>query len=1546
MRRAFLEMNGTSVDVSQLTFLAGGGEMGARMRELSWSDTPLGPPLAWPQSLRSTLSLLLPSKAQIALFWGPQFVLMYNDAYRQVLGAKHPDALGRAGSEVWREIWDSQLCALLEGVVRTGEAFWARDLLFLLERHGFTEETYFDVSYDPVRIESGSVGGVFCIVTETTERVVGERRLALLRDLAGRNATARTEREACLLATQTLEGRSDIAFALAYLDDELQAATADAVRSLEGAKPELIKILPLASTSGGRSGRLIVGINPRRPFDDSYRSFLDLVADQLAIALTNARAYDAERQRAEALAALDRAKTTFFSNVSHEFRTPLTLLVGPLEDELTDGAGSPEEHRARVDTAYRNALRLLRLVNTLLDFSRIEAGRIDASYEPTDLAALTAGLASGFRSAVERAGLSLVVDCPELPEPVYVDRDMWEKIVLNLLSNAFKFTLDGEIRVELRWRGDHVDLRVADTGIGIPDSELKRVFERFHRLRQARARSQEGTGIGLALVQELARLHGGSVSVESAEGRGTTFSVSIRTGTAHLPADRISATRELNATSIGATPFVAEALRWLPDSKQPASVPQKSGAGDDPPLPAERAHLERLLIADDNADMRDYLTSILQRHYRVEVVADGAEALARIRASAPDLVISDVMMPTLDGFGLATALRADAQTRSVPLILLSARAGEESRIEGLRVGADEYLVKPFSARELLAVVASQLELARVRRESERALRYQSEQHLTLLNQAPLGIYLLDSELRFAEVNPVARPVFGDLPGGVIGRTFEEVTRAMWPKPYADELVSIFRRTLETGEPSVMPEGGGPRLDRDAAEYYEWRVDRITLPDGRFGLVCYFRDVSEQRQALAAKAYLAAIVDSADDAIVAKDLNGIIQSCNAAAERLFGYSAGELVGQSVRMLIPPERQSEEDEILERLRSGERLQHFETVRLAKDGRRINVALTISPVRDERGRIIGASKIGRDITALKQAEAERIRLLRENAAVTETLNNVGALVASALDRTKVVQAVTDAATELTEAEFGAFFYNVLDERGEAYMLYTISGVPREAFSKFPMPRNTEVFAPTFKGTHVVRSDDITKDSHYGHNAPYYGMPPGHLPVRSYLAVPVKGRGGDVIGGLFFGHSEVARFAPHHERIAVGIAAWAALALENAYLYESVQQASRLKDEFLASLSHELRTPLNAIVGYVRMLQADMLPPEKRQKAIDTIARNATSLTQIVEDVLDISRIVSGKIRLNVQAVDLPAVVRNAIEAVAPAAEAKGVRIETVLDSHAGPVSGDPERLQQVLWNLLSNAVKFTKRGGKVQIRLERVNSHVELTVSDTGIGIAPEFLPHVFERFRQAEGGTTRERGGLGLGLSIAQQLTEMHGGTIHVTSPGLDQGSTFCLKLPLMSVQPTRKQGERVHPRAQSIPQRIDSAPLQGVHVLAVDDEPDALSLIGTVLQAAGARVTTASSAEEALSQLLPDVPDVVVTDLGMPKMDGYSFIERLRQHENAKVREVPAAALTAYARSEDRMRVLRAGFQFHLAKPIDPAELVTTIAALAKRVVVKDPDRPA
>ncbi|MEP6916989.1 MAG: ATP-binding protein, partial [Acidobacteriota bacterium] len=670
------------------------------------------------------------------------------------------------------------------------------------------------------------------------------------------------------------------------------------------------------------------------------------------------------------------------------------------------------------------------------------------------------------------------------------------------------------------------------------------------------------------------------------------------------------------------------------------------------------------------------------------------------------------------------------------------------------------------------------------------------------------------------------------------------------------------------------------------------------------------------------------------------------SWNSAAARMFGYSAAEMIGTSIRIIVPDDRQTEEDQVLLSIRRGEQVEHFETIRKRKDGTLVPISLTVSPIRDERGTVVGASKIARDVSERLRSNAERARLLasaQEQVTITEKLNQVGAVVAAALDRNEILHAVTDAATEVTRAEFGAFIDNATDEQTEENdPLYTLSGAPPEAFENFPPPRATAIFGPTFRGEGIVRLADVTTDPRYGQSGPFHGMPRGHLPVRSYLAVPVKSRSGVVLGGLFFGHSTAGVFTEQHEQLVFGIASWASLALENATLYLGVQESSRLKDEFLATLSHELRTPLNAILGYARMARSGLITGEKLARAVETIERNATSLTQIVEDVLDVSRIISGKIRLNVQPVDMPKVIRDAIEGIMPAADAKGVRIEAIVDPRAAPIAGDPERLQQVLWNLVSNAVKFTARNGKVQIRLSRVNSHVELAVSDTGIGIPPEFLPHIFERFRQADSGTTRERGGLGLGLAISRHLIEMHGGTIHAASGGAGQGATLRVKLPLMIVHPDVDPEKREHPHTSSPGLDIPVPNLHGVRVFAVDDDRDALRLVREILEAAGAEVFTADSAAEALDGLAAARPDVLIADLGMPRMDGFELIARIRRRADPMVRDLPAAALTAYARSEDRAKALRSGFQIHLSKPIDPGELMAAIAALTRRAAPTDP----
>ncbi|MBD2775773.1 ATP-binding protein [Iningainema tapete] len=999
-------------DGQRIDTFPGVGEMRTLMREFDWASTPVGAVETWSQSLKSTVKILLASRYPMILIWGDNLIQFYNDAYSKLIGDKHPAALGTDIRITLSEAWDT-LGPMIDEVMATGVANWVEAQMLVLERSGYREESYFSLSHAPAEDDAGQIVGMFCVCSEVTQQVLGERRLRLLRDLASKAGETRSVETTCKDVADAIASHPlDVPFALIYLREpdgkltlrgriqmlssdllspesvdlsasetdiwSLKAAATGETILVEGVEryeslpggpwnepTRAALVMPLASSEKTAPlGVLVAGVSPNRALDEGYRSFYELLAAQVSVAIRNAQAYEEEKRRAEMLAELDRAKTAFFSNVSHEFRTPLTLMLSPLEDALSNPQ-LPTQERERITVAYRNSLRLLKLVNTLLDFSRIEAGRMQAVYEPTDLATLTTDLASVFRSAIEKAGLQLIVDCPTLPEQVYVDRDMWEKIVLNLLSNALKFTQQGYIAVRQRIIGENIVLEVEDTGCGIPESEIDNVFKRFYRIEGTQGRTYEGTGIGLALVQQLALLHGGTVRVQSVYGAGSTFSVSILRGKDHLSADKIGNGSTLTPTNIRADAFLEEALRWLPEGE---GEKESEGVGENEEL-LTNSSKPTILLADDNTDMREYVCKLLQKQYEVVAVADGEAALAAVSEQVPDLVLSDVMMPKLDGFGLLTQLRQNQRTCSVPIILLSARAGEESRVEGLEAGADDYLVKPFSARELLARVKATLEMARLRQEAIRSR--------------------LEEERREAEL-------------------------------------------------------------------------------------------------------------------------------------------------------------------------------ESERAARQ------------------------------------EAERI--------------------------------------------------------------------------------------------------------------------------------------------------------------------------------------GRIKDEFLATLSHELRTPLNAILGWSNILRKGNVGSAQLNKGLETIERNSRSQAQIIEDLLDMSKIISGKIILNVEKINLSSVIEVAIASFVPAAQAKDIQLQTVLNDSISMI-GDANRLQQVLWNLLSNAIKFTPSGGKVQVSLKKINSHIELTVSDTGLGIKPEFLPYVFERFRQADSSTTRKFGGLGLGLSIVKHLVELHGGTVQATSPGVGQGSVFTVALPL-------------------------------------------------------------------------------------------------------------------------------------------------------------------
>ena len=781
-----------------LSWLTGGGEMGALIRAMDWSATPLGPLQDWPQSLRTSVSLCLSSTFPILVAWGPDDIQIYNDAYRPICGELHPRAMGGP----FKEIWASALPVVGDAFDRAhqGEGAYIKDQRMFLDRYGYLEEAFMTFSFSPIRDESGEVGGIFHPITEATAAVLGARRSQGLRDLNAAIADARSIGDVArdleaqyqsmaldlpfvllyqidadsgqlrLQSSAGLDAHPHLAPALIAVDDavwpfaaaaETRSATRiDGLAALfAGAQcgpyenaPDHALVLPI-TVPGQQAlyGFVVAGVSAARALDADYLNFYDRLGGAVNTAVGNVIAYEKEQRRAEELAQIDRAKTAFFSNVSHEFRTPLTLILGPLDDALLDqdNALGPVQRR-RIDVTHRNALRLLKLVNSLLDFSRIEAGRVQATYVPLDLSRLTQDLTGVFESAMEKGGLQYRVALQDLGQPVWVDRDMWEKIVFNLLSNAFKFTLAGSVTVTLAAVDGMARLSVADTGSGIPEAELPRVFERFHRIEGTPGRTYEGTGIGLALIQELVRLHGGSIAVHSVLGEGTRFDVDLPFGQDHLPQERMLPAPDGEAVGAveertGAA-FVEEALRWLPDAPAPESTPAATPAGATvAPVAPAAGTLPRILIADDNNDMRAYLASLLEPHADVIVCADGEAALAVLEANDVDLLVSDVMMPKLDGFGLIARIRASTTLRHLPVMLLSARAGEEAKVEGLQAGADDYMVKPFAANELLARVRRQLDLGGERRQHQQAVSLREAYFRSLIDVAPVMLWTTDAD---------------------------------------------------------------------------------------------------------------------------------------------------------------------------------------------------------------------------------------------------------------------------------------------------------------------------------------------------------------------------------------------------------------------------------------------------------------------------------------------------------------------------------------------------------------------------------------------------------------------------------------------------------------------------------------------------------------------------------------------------------------------------------------------------------------------------------
>ncbi|WP_288377969.1 ATP-binding protein, partial [uncultured Massilia sp.] len=1107
-------------------------------------------------------------------------------------------------------------------------------------------------------------------------------------------------------------------------------------------QPDAAVVLPILLPGQPEAfGYLVAGVSARRALDAAYLDFYDRLGAAVATAAGNVLAYELEQQRAEELARIDRAKTAFFSNVSHEFRTPLTLILGPLDDALNDTAEAlgPQQRR-RLDLTHRNALRLLKLVNSLLDFSRIEAGRVQASYAPADLARLTLDLAGVFESTMAKGGLSYEVEAEDLGEPVWVDRDMWEKIVFNLLSNAFKFTLEGGVTVRLERVGDMARLTVCDTGSGIPESELPCVFERFHRVEGATGRSYEGTGIGLALIQELVRLHGGSIAVSSTVGEGTRFEVRLPFGHAHLPLERIAAGDEDSgapATRTGAA-FVEEALRWLPEAGEapaaPQPVPAQASAPALPPLADRRAPRPRILVADDNNDMRAYLKSLLEPHADVTVCADGAAALALIEQNVPDLLLTDVMMPVLDGFGLLARIRADEALRGLPVMLLSARAGEEAKVEGLQAGADDYMVKPFAAGELLARVRSQLAQADERRRQALEAVSREQYFRALVDASPVMLWTTDADEQCTYLSQRWYDFTGRRPEQDLGRGWLE-------NVHPDDLERTVRAYLEAAE-ARSPVALDFRLRRHDGSY-RWVIDN-GLPR-----------VDEQGRHAG---YVGTVIDVHERRLLQERFEGVAR-------------AGDI---GVWYADAP------------------FKRFQ----------LNV---------EMARHLGVGSSG-------------------HADIRELLGAI-----EPADRARVEDSMRRALAEGSglDVEF---------RTGPAHGGRWLRAIGWYARGEA-------------RDGHGQRFDGVTLD----------------------------------VGTHKEAEQELRRLA------------------------EELREKNRQQSDFLSTLAHELRNPLAPIRAGIELMQAGGTAARQRDVQ-GMMRRQVEHMVRLVDDLLDMARLSEGKVTLRLEAVRLDAVVDEAVAMCMPLVTARGHRLALRLPPAPLTLVADRHRLAQVLSNLVNNAAKYTPHGGDITVEARLEAGELRIDVADTGIGIAPEVLPTVFDMYAQGSASEAMGDGGLGVGLNLVQRLVGLHGGRVAAASAGEGQGSCFTVWLPLPDAAPALEPAPLPALDAQR------DTPAQGLRVLVVDDNHDAADILASLLEIGGHTVQVAHDAAGALAAVRREAPQVVFLDIGLPDMSGHDAARLLRRAEGMGAAML--VALTGWGAEEDRRKSREAGFDHHLTKPAE------------------------
>ncbi|MBY8961653.1 response regulator [Flavobacterium sp. D11R37] len=1377
-------------------FLSSNGQLGQLIRNHDWESTSLGPIQNWSQSLKTTINLMLNSQNPIWIGWGTENLFLYNDAYIDVLGTdKHPWALGKPASVVWEEIWD--ICGpLSDKVYKEGKSTNNTDVQLFMKRGSLLEEVYFSFSYSPVIDESGKVGGLFCPNFETTSKILNARRNGTLSELASKSLIEKTPEKACATAAATLsKNPEDIPFAMFYLQnnsgieviqrvglekctetvfpksilynqngdskkfiDIMQAGQMEIIeitepdlfpKGLAGQNIKQAIVLPLTLSGNVPAGLLICGLNPTRRLDVDYYTFFEMVSGQVATALQNATAAENERKRLEELAEIDRAKTAFFSNISHEFRTPLTLMLGPLEDMLQNG-GLKQTERKSVETTHRNALRLLKLVNTLLDFSMIESGRVKAKYAPLDGAAFTASLASNFRSIIERAGIAFNVEAGKITRNVYLDKDMWEKIIFNLLSNAYKYTLRGKISVTIQEDGDLFTVQVADTGTGIPKSELPKMFTRFHRIANSAGRSFEGSGIGLSMIREFILQHGGEIAVDSEEGKGTVFTVKIPFGRKHLPEEQVS---EKN---------YAEDV-YLSDIHKKEIKLLLAAEDDDIEVTTEEVHpvTDTVLVVDDNDDMRHHVKSIIRTNYNVVTARNGKEALEKIKLHNVALVLSDVMMPVMDGLQLVKEIKKNPETAILPIILLTARAGEESRIHGYETGADDYLVKPFSSKELMARIRSHITISKSRNHIRNQIK-------SIFSQAPIAIIILKGSDFIVEMaNAEALNMWNVNHYYLQNKPILEALPQIEKQGYRQILNDVYTTGKTYTEEEKQFTIGD--IDEPKSLYLKIALQPLYDENGVIsGIITIAENITAQvetrKKIEDSETKFRNLIQQAQIGIVVfKGENLKVDVVNSKYSELLGMQPWQIEGREMCDIMPELKGSYvEKSLLHVLHTGERHTHNNLpVTLNLHGKtETNYYSSVYQPLVENNKITGVvalvSKVTDEYlaTKIREQNEEDLRLILETMPhIAFRANNTGMLV-----------------------YYNQRFYDYTgltnDEAlGTGWQAVIHPDMLQDVHNNWMHCVNTgEEFDISFL---MKRASD---DMYRWHLARAVALHDDKGTVTQWVGTLT-----DVHEQKVFAEKLEAMVNDRTERLNKSNILLAQKNLE-------LEQTNKELESLTYVASHDLQEPLRKIRTFINIIK-DKGSPEKNEQYFTKIDTSARRMSQLIQDVLTYSRLASGSEEY------VPTDLNKILEAVLQDYELAINEKNVIIQAERLPVvNAIPLHMNQLFGNLVSNALKYSNERPVISISCKTVRGfdikdfngnnieqkYTEIRFADNGIGFEDKYSKQIFKMFQRLHG--RNEYAGTGIGLSICKKIIEQHNGYIKAeSSPG--RGAVFTVNLPI-------------------------------------------------------------------------------------------------------------------------------------------------------------------